>query len=59
MIEPAMAKPLDELLEDFLRHLAEVRQASPHTLRAYRRDLGELLVTLTDENEAPAAPPPP
>lgn len=51
-----MAKALDELLEDFLRHLAEVRQASPHTLRAYRRDLDELLRTLLAEQQA--APPP-
>jgi len=47
----AMAKPLAQLLEDFLRHLAEVRQASPHTLRAYQRDLRDLLATL-EENPA-------
>ena len=51
-----MAKPLDELLEDFLRHLAEVRQASPHTLRAYRRDLGELLLTLAEEHQQAPRP---
>lgn len=45
----AMAKPLPQLLEDFLRHLAEVRQASPHTLRAYQRDLQELLATLEED----------
>lgn len=37
-----MGRPLAERIEEFLRHLREVRQASPHTLRAYRRDLEEL-----------------
>lgn len=29
-------------VEDFLRHLADERQLSEHTLKAYRRDLGQL-----------------
>lgn len=44
-----MAKPLEEVLQDFLRHLAEVRQVSPHTLRAYRRDLEELVAYLAEQ----------
>lgn len=30
------------MIEDFLRHLADGRQLSPHTLAAYRRDLADL-----------------
>jgi len=46
-----MAKPLEEVLQDFLRHLAEVRQVSPHTLRAYRRDLEELVAHLAEQEQ--------
>lgn len=51
-----MAKTLAELLEDFLRHLAEVRQVSPHTLRAYRRDLQELVDGLAERSGGPPPP---
>jgi integrase/recombinase XerC len=34
--------------EDFLRHLADERQLSPNTLKAYRRDLGQLESFLCD-----------
>jgi integrase/recombinase XerC len=33
---------------DFLRHLADERQLSPNTVKAYRRDLGELEEFVTD-----------
>ena len=33
-------------LEEFLEHLEKERNVSPHTLKAYRRDLGELLAFL-------------
>ena len=35
--------------QDFLRHLREVRQASPHTLRAYEQDLDRLAASLERE----------
>lgn len=35
-------------VEDFLRHLADERQLSPNTLKAYRRDLGQLASFLGD-----------
>ena len=48
-----MATSLDSALIEFLRHLREVRQVSPHTLRAYERDLMGLLETLHEEAEQP------
>jgi integrase/recombinase XerC len=36
---PGIAPPLGELVEDYLRVLANERGASVHTLRAYRREL--------------------
>jgi integrase/recombinase XerC len=48
-----MATSLDSALAEFLRHLQEVRQVSPHTLRAYQRDLQGLLQTLCEESEQP------
>ena len=35
-------------LERFLRHVADARQLSPHTVSAYRRDLNDLSAFLTD-----------
>jgi integrase/recombinase XerC len=35
-------------VEEFLRHLADERQLSPNTVKAYRRDLGELEAFLTE-----------
>ncbi|UHQ54199.1 tyrosine recombinase XerC [Microbulbifer sp. YPW16] len=35
--------PLADAIERFLAHLESVRQLSPHTLSAYRRDLAQLL----------------
>ncbi len=42
---PPRAEPLDRgrpEVTDFLRHLSDERQLSPNTLKAYRRDLGQL-----------------
>lgn len=52
-----MAQPLEQLLDDFLSHLAEVRQASPHTIRAYQRDLTLLILSLrqAQEHQRPTA----
>ncbi|MGA2085909.1 MAG: site-specific integrase, partial [Terracidiphilus sp.] len=36
---PAIARPLDLLVADYLRVLANERGASAHTLRAYQREL--------------------
>lgn len=49
-----MASSLDSALVEFLRHLQEVRQVSPHTLRAYQRDLQGLLQTLCEEADMPS-----
>ena len=35
------------MIEDFLEHLEKERNVSPHTLKAYRRDLEELVAFLT------------
>jgi integrase/recombinase XerC len=40
-------------VEEFLRHLADERQLSPHTVAAYRRDLGHLSEFLTGYNGTP------
>lgn len=37
-----MSDPGRREVEDFLRHLEDERQLSPNTLKAYRRDLGQL-----------------
>lgn len=42
-----MAEPRPEAA-DFIRHLADERQLSPNTVRAYRRDLEELDAFLTE-----------
>lgn len=42
-----MSEPRREV-GDFLRHLADERQLSTNTLKAYRRDLGQLEAFLTD-----------
>ncbi len=44
-----MGQTLAARKEQFLRHLREVRQASPHTLRAYGRDLEAALTSLTEQ----------
>jgi integrase/recombinase XerC len=41
-----MGRTLSERREEFLRHLREVRQVSPHTLRAYARELADLVAAL-------------
>lgn len=45
--------PAREALEDFLRHLEEGRQLSPHTVAAYRRDLEDLGGFLTEHLGTP------
>jgi tyrosine recombinase XerC len=39
---------LTDWIEDYLKHLADERQLSRHTVDAYRRDLAELRAFLTD-----------
>ncbi|WP_432494364.1 tyrosine-type recombinase/integrase [Kineococcus gypseus] len=39
------AQPLEALLDDFAEHLAAERNRSPHTVRAYRSDVRDLLTT--------------
>jgi len=50
---PQASAPLRQHQRDFLRHLRDVRQASPHTCRAYQRDLEEFLLWLPAEVEEP------
>lgn len=47
---------LNECLQDWLKHLKAVRNASPHTLKAYESDVGSFLEHL--ENVAGELPPP-
>ncbi|NNF14281.1 MAG: tyrosine-type recombinase/integrase [Gemmatimonadetes bacterium] len=44
MGDPAEIGPCRPEVEEFLRHLQDERQLSPNTLKAYRRDLGQLEV---------------
>ncbi len=44
----SFSKTTSPKVEEFLIHLEKERDLSPHTLKAYRRDLGELLAYLTD-----------
>ena len=44
--EPAAEAPLPELVSDYLEHLAKERDVSPNTVRAYRRDLRDLVAFL-------------
>ena len=37
--------------EDFFRHLTSEKEASPHTVAAYRRDIGEFIRIVCDGNE--------
>ncbi len=46
-MEPAAASGRREL-EEFLRHLSDERQLSPNTVKAYGRDLAELVAFLDD-----------
>ena len=41
--EPAEAAPLPELVAEYLEHLAKERNVSPNTVRAYQRDLRDLV----------------
>lgn len=41
--DPSEAAPLPELVSDYLEHLAKERDVSPNTVRAYRRDLRDLV----------------
>ncbi len=41
---------LEETVARFVRHLEEERQASPHTVAAYRRDLGQLVKFIRDKH---------
>jgi integrase/recombinase XerC len=40
---------LEEAIVRFIRHLEEERQASPHTVSAYRRDLAQLVKFIRDK----------
>jgi integrase/recombinase XerC len=42
-----MNQPIAQAIQAFLAHQADVRQASPHTLRAYRHEMASFLAFLT------------
>lgn len=46
--------PFGAALDTFFRHLRDVRQMSPNTLRAYRSDLEDFLAWLPASSEAPS-----
>jgi integrase/recombinase XerC len=48
MATPGAPDSFERCLERYLRHLADERRASPHTLSAYRRDLTQLLTFLRE-----------
>ena len=52
-----MSLTLVELHEAFLRHLGEVRQVSPHTVRAYHGDLSRLWAYLESIDKTPPLEP--
>ncbi|XRQ03794.1 tyrosine recombinase XerC [Actinomadura welshii] len=43
-----MTNPLEDAVSDFRRHLRAERDVSPHTLRAYLGDLGDLVAYASD-----------
>jgi integrase/recombinase XerC len=47
---PAVGSPLDALVADYLRVLANERGASAHTLRAYRRELHAFAAFIAEHN---------
>jgi integrase/recombinase XerC len=49
------SRGLLEEIEAFLHHEATVRDLSPHTLRAYTGDLGELAAAIEEKGSVPAA----
>ncbi|MFT7517001.1 MAG: integrase/recombinase XerC [Myxococcota bacterium] len=56
-----VSSTLVTLNDNFLKHLREVRQLSPHTLRAYQRDLSRFIVFLSCDPLDPqlsVSPPP-
>jgi len=46
---PGSCAGLEEATVRFVRHLEEERQASPHTVSAYRRDLAQLVAFIRDK----------
>ena len=57
----SVSLPLATLNDKFLKHLREVRQVSPHTLRAYHRDLSRFIDFLSCDplDTSVSAEPPP
>lgn len=53
---PSLPRAWQEARREFLGHLREVRQASPHTVRAYDRDLESFLCFLAADGAAPEPP---
>ena len=49
---PPIPAAWEQVLSKYLAHLREVRQLSAHTLRAYERDLGQLVEFLQNEPTA-------
>jgi integrase/recombinase XerC len=43
------ARGFEEVVARFIRHLGEERRASPHTVDAYRRDLGQLIAYVREK----------
>ena len=51
-VRRARGRNMKSALDKYLNYMRSVRNASPHTLRSYRNDLGQFLTYLTPPDTA-------